>query len=123
MVGRHSSHPPPCVRAVVVARNLALGEQATTAVNAMLPPPVNAECFDQPGSNIGQAGALRRAFANFGTSRAIQAQAPPVPIPLARGEYKGCAGVFIAAVGKRSEERRVGTECVSTCRSRLSPFH
>src|SRR3546814_14308378 len=24
---------------------------------------------------------------------------------------------------KRSEERRVGTECVSTCRSRRSPYH
>src|SRR3546814_6410584 len=24
---------------------------------------------------------------------------------------------------ERSEERRVGTECVSTCRSRWSPFH
>src|SRR3546814_15540016 len=26
-------------------------------------------------------------------------------------------------VGVRSEERRVGKECVSTCRSRWSPFH
>src|SRR3546814_12417939 len=26
-------------------------------------------------------------------------------------------------VGKRSEERRVGTEGVSTCRSRWSPYH
>src|SRR3546814_16425988 len=25
--------------------------------------------------------------------------------------------------GPRSEERRVGTECVSTCRSRLSQYH
>src|SRR3546814_21044710 len=25
--------------------------------------------------------------------------------------------------GTRSEERRVGKECVSTCRSRRSPFH
>src|SRR3546814_16381653 len=25
--------------------------------------------------------------------------------------------------GMRSEERRVGKECVSTCRSRWSPFH
>src|SRR3546814_20442215 len=25
--------------------------------------------------------------------------------------------------GRRSEERRVGKECVSTCRSRCSPFH
>src|SRR3546814_7106299 len=26
-------------------------------------------------------------------------------------------------VGVRSEERRVGKECVSTCRSRWSPYH
>src|SRR3546814_15889004 len=28
-----------------------------------------------------------------------------------------------AEVSRRSEERRVGTECVSTCRSRWSPYH
>src|SRR3546814_14545731 len=28
-----------------------------------------------------------------------------------------------AATGERSEERRVGKECVSTCRSRWSPYH
>src|SRR3546814_3438974 len=28
-----------------------------------------------------------------------------------------------AAVRMRSEERRVGKECVSTCRSRWSPYH
>src|SRR3546814_16427933 len=27
------------------------------------------------------------------------------------------------ASGSRSEERRVGKECVSTCRSRWSPYH
>src|SRR3546814_5949592 len=27
------------------------------------------------------------------------------------------------AVDRRSEERRVGKECVSTCRSRWSPYH
>src|SRR3546814_18616403 len=32
-----------------------------------------------------------------------------------------CDGFFFR--GKRSEERRVGTECVSTCRSRWSPYH
>src|SRR3546814_14713498 len=31
-----------------------------------------------------------------------------------------CAGTIIA---QRSEERRVGKECVSTCRSRWSPYH
>src|SRR3546814_14093953 len=29
----------------------------------------------------------------------------------------------IIAVRQRSEERRVGKECVSTCRSRWSPYH
>src|SRR3546814_19163916 len=29
----------------------------------------------------------------------------------------------VTALGLRSEERRVGKECVSTCRSRWSPYH
>ena len=29
----------------------------------------------------------------------------------------------VAVVKQRSEERRVGKECVSTCRSRWSPYH
>src|SRR3546814_12605543 len=35
-----------------------------------------------------------------------------------------CTGfATIASVLSRSEERRVGKECVSTCRSRWSPYH
>src|SRR3546814_7173512 len=30
---------------------------------------------------------------------------------------------YVNGVARRSEERRVGKECVSTCRSRWSPFH
>src|SRR3546814_11376204 len=30
---------------------------------------------------------------------------------------------LLAPIAKRSEERRVGKECVSTCRSRWSPYH
>src|SRR3546814_6208525 len=30
---------------------------------------------------------------------------------------------FLVVAGLRSEERRVGKECVSTCRSRWSPYH
>src|SRR3546814_4893039 len=33
------------------------------------------------------------------------------------------AADLLGAVGARSEERRVGKECVSTCRSRWSPYH
>src|SRR3546814_5080683 len=32
-------------------------------------------------------------------------------------------GAFGELVDARSEERRVGKECVSTCRSRWSPYH
>src|SRR3546814_15037184 len=39
---------------------------------------------------------------------------PSFPLP-GRGEYRVGMG--------RSEERRVGKECVSTCRSRWSPYH
>src|SRR3546814_15790861 len=35
----------------------------------------------------------------------------------------GCDAAEIDVVDLRSEERRVGKECVSTCRSRWSPYH
>src|SRR3546814_11882267 len=33
------------------------------------------------------------------------------------------AHAYMEAGADRSEERRVGKECVSTCRSRVSPYH
>src|SRR3546814_3083005 len=33
------------------------------------------------------------------------------------------ARILVAVAEHRSEERRVGKECVSTCRSRWSPYH
>src|SRR3546814_17141508 len=42
-------------------------------------------------------------------------------------KHTGSAGLSEASVATRlqarSEERRVGKECVSTCRSRWSPYH
>src|SRR3546814_11015546 len=37
----------------------------------------------------------------------------------------GCHAAYYQAdlISARSEERRVGKECVSTCRSRWSPYH
>src|SRR3546814_13870932 len=54
---------------------------------------------------------------------------PQMPATLEAGTIEGyCVGEpwNQAAVFKkigRSEERRVGQECVSTCRSRWSPYH
>ena len=40
---------------------------------------------------------------------------PPTTIPV--------TGFFDLVLAQRSEERRVGEECQSTCRSRWSPYH
>src|SRR3546814_1673917 len=46
---------------------------------------------------------------------------------LTTGEHRSVEFLFQRFVGtgqdQRSEERRVGKECVSTCRSRWSPYH
>src|SRR3546814_4757388 len=39
------------------------------------------------------------------------------------GDRWGRKRVMIVGLVIRSEERRVGKECVSTCRSRWSPYH
>src|SRR3546814_2457959 len=43
------------------------------------------------------------------------------PEPGLRGCQSGLGSSFFSS--PRSEERRVGKECVSTCRSRWSPYH
>src|SRR3546814_14145600 len=55
----------------------------------------------------------------------------PAVAPTAAEVARQCDVVLIAVVNaqqtidvlNRSEERRVGKECVSTCRSRWSPYH
>src|SRR3546814_18767685 len=54
---------------------------------------------------------------------------PPLPEAL-RPKLRQTHLFLLAAIGRdlgvpllRSEERRVGKECVSTCRSRWSPYH
>src|SRR3546814_11544093 len=49
------------------------------------------------------------------------------PAALLQGRAQIVGGLVIDMIGEqqvgRSEERRVGKECVSTCRSRWSPYH
>src|SRR3546814_2305551 len=64
---------------------------------------------------IGQSDAVKAVSAAVRRARA-GLQDPNRP--LGSFLFLGPTGV-----GKRSEERRVGTACVSTCRSRWSPSH
>src|SRR3546814_10745240 len=63
------------------------------------------------------ASALPWLLTQYGVSNT--AVAGTVPDSVKYAFYYG-AVVLLAA---RSEERRVGKECVSTCRSRWSPYH
>src|SRR3546814_18901692 len=66
--------------------------------------------------NVAQCEGLREGLAGDPAPRPI-----PQIIPHAEALIQATGADF--RIGGRSEERRVGTECVSTCRSRWSPYH
>src|SRR3546814_6907561 len=68
--------------------------------------------------NVALGGALRRDVAS---NDAMLLHHSPEDSDLAR-MFDHYHDVDLAPDG-RSEERRVGKECVSTCRSRWSPYH
>src|SRR3546814_2192016 len=49
----------------------------------------------------------------------------PLPGLAVRTDGRAISGFLVPdlRLSRRSEERRVGKECVSTCRSRWSPYH
>src|SRR3546814_17107798 len=74
---------------------------------------------------LGQANIVRS-----GADVSVLAYGTMVHVALAAAESTGVDAEVIDLrslvpldLGTRSEERRVGTECVSTCRSRWSPSH
>src|SRR3546814_13902815 len=72
-----------------------------------------------------QDGGLARLMAAWAANFAAldQVQAIVELVFELGGEFAARAGIEIIGAHQRSEERRVGKECVSTCRSRWSPYH
>src|SRR3546814_5582815 len=66
----------------------------------------------QQGGVVGVVGDIQRPFEGSDIGQVVMAAKIGQG-----GEEGGKAGAI------RSEERRVGKECVSTCRSRGSPYH
>src|SRR3546814_12816909 len=83
------------------------------------------------GPPVGRS-ILLAAQAHLGDDRAVAldvvlADVVEEPPPLAHQHQQAAPAVVVLLVLLevlvRSEERRVGKECVSTCRSRWSPYH
>src|SRR3546814_3068073 len=69
---------------------------------------------------LGKVG-FRKGLDTLITS--LDAPHHPLPPPIVDQAFRDVRSRPVKAVEWRSEERRVGKECVSTCRSRWSPYH
>src|SRR3546814_5569634 len=67
------------------------------------------------GFNLAQLARRKKCFSAASFAATVMNRCEP-----ARSDLAQCFQHF---GGVRSEERRVGKECVSTCRSRWSPYH
>src|SRR3546814_15049423 len=83
--------------------------------------PIRLACHHHYRYPIKECSMIRVALLAIATAlvpfAAVQAQESAPAIP----DYGRI--VPIEGLAERSEERRVGKECVSTCRSRWSPYH
>ena len=76
-----------------------------------------------------ELGNPMRAMLCVGVAYFLIAVLVPVVALTTQGEWRGfttsgtATATFAGALGRRSEERRVGKECPSKCRSRWSPYH
>src|SRR3546814_19084123 len=96
-----------------------LCRHATPASGGLIVPNPYWEIFRPPGT---------KAFAAAGFVARLPIAMAPIGIVIMLsqiyGEYwlVGAVAAHFNA-GTRPEERRVGKECISTCRSRWSPYH
>src|SRR3546814_17951686 len=74
------------------------------------------------GGSTGDIGTHAYNLASFITGLTLESLAADLDSFVEGRRLDDTAHVMLRFDG-RSEERRVGKECVSTCRSRLSPYH
>src|SRR3546814_18771196 len=75
------------------------------------------------GDRAATMGALSTAAGQYGDLTGQGISAMGIGNDMAMGAYDKMTQAGMIDQADRSEERRVGKECVSTCRSRWSPYH
>src|SRR3546814_19525014 len=79
--------------------------------------------FTGTGSNLLSVGGSSDNRMLQGTARGWSSAEPSFPLlAIMRTEIANPL-LIVDEIDKRSEERRVGKECVSTCKSRWSPYN
>src|SRR3546814_13417469 len=85
--------------------------------------------FRAPAILLGK-GPIATGWAGRGPQSALRVFGPEAEIGVLRIFRDAALNIFYGVEGRlavvlraRSEERRVGKECVSTCRSRWSPYN
>src|SRR3546814_17575656 len=79
-----------------------------------------AACDQQPSPPNGSTPTISEAAPAAAGVSAVDA----LPLMVVhKSPTCGCCELWVEHVRERSEERRVVKECVSTCRSRWSPYH
>src|SRR3546814_3754777 len=97
-------------------RTFLKGSAATLAAFTIIPRHVLGKGFLAPSDQLTKAvigvGGMGRGHFKYAGTRVVAI------CDVDKGHIKQALGML-----DRSEERRVGKECVSTCRSRWSPYH
>src|SRR3546814_570964 len=73
-------------------------------------------------SVLARSGSSSRLMNSVGGPGSTEILSAAMRLRIARASNTACGNTVRPAI-RRSEERRVGKECVSTCRSRWSPEH
>src|SRR3546814_15846515 len=96
----------------------------TTLFRSSDPPKlISLQLISLPGPGPSWAGPLFARSCGDAAHSGGQTSEREIDRRITSGRTAPCARVDETSGEARSEERRVGKECVSTCRSRWSPFH
>ena len=83
----------------------------------------SSECIRTPRSGAALSSRGSRSPSRLSISGPINSCSSPAISAATRLAIGVTVSRLILIVGERSEERRVGKECHTTCRSRWSPYH